>query len=144
VGPLSSINPQAGSGAAIGKTPVFVHMDGYKGRKTGRGSFVEIRTKRGQAYFVKLFIVISRPIDGVFRQTVTALDAGDTAGFGPDGWDQKPRLSQLRPEEVRHMNPDWFPLMPGGVWFSGPGCYRLVNEGPGFRHAIDFPVDLVK
>ena len=145
VGPLSSVDSRAGSGAAIGKAPVFVHMTGYKGRKSGPGSFVEIYNKRGEGYFIKLFTVLSRPLDGRLRQTVTGLDTGRRAGFDEGAvWDLKPRMSELLPHEDSYLTPETFPLMPGGFWVSGPGCYRLVNEGPGFRHVIDFPVGLAE
>jgi hypothetical protein len=147
VGPLSSINPQAGSGQAIGRDPVFFHMEGYTGSESGPGSFVQIRNKRGEGYFIKLFTVLSRPIVGRVRQKVSALEPGKRIGFEPPGGlaaDRKPRMSELLPYEDRHLTTKTFPLLPGGIWVSAPGCYRLVHEGPGFRNTIDFPVGLVR
>jgi hypothetical protein len=86
---------------------------------------------------VKLGTIIHPTYVGEVRQEVSALTPGRKAAFGLGsrslGIDRLPTTLTLNVTRRDDR-------IPGGLRFTGPGCYRLTLEAQGQRYDFAFPV----
>jgi hypothetical protein len=140
--PVERLDPGA-AGWAFGKPPVYVSfLDTpiYRAARRGPGSFVAIYrgTGRNGHYGVKLGTLVHPTFVGEVRQEVSAVTTGRKAAFslGSRSTLEIDRLPTTRTLNVTRRDD----RIPGGLRFTGPGCYRLTLEAQGQRYELAFPV----
>jgi hypothetical protein len=126
-------------GWAFGRGPVYVSFldkPAYRGQGTSVAIYRD--TKRHGGYGVKVMTILHPRFTGEVRQEVSAVTPGRRAGFSLGRGSSVPieRLPTTRELDVQRSEN----LIPGGLVFSGPGCYRLALEAQGRRYAFTFPV----
>jgi hypothetical protein len=140
---VRSLDPDA-IGWAFGKAPVYVSFldtPMYRAARRGPGSFVAIYrdSKRNGLYGTKLMTIVHPTFAGKIRQEVSAVTPGGKTAFSLGvggnslGIDRLPKTQELdvTAEQDR---------VPGGLVFTGPGCYRLKVEAQGESYELAFPV----
>ena len=86
---------------------------------------------------MKLATIIHPTFVGEVRQEVSAVTPGRKAAFSVGGSALEiDRLPTTRVFDVTRRDD----RIPGGLRFTGPGCYRLTLEAQGRRYELAFPV----
>ena len=140
---VGSLDPEA-TGWAFGAPPVYVtFLDTpmYRAARRGPGSVVAIYrdNKRNGLYGTKLMTIVHPTFAGEIHQEVSAVTPGRKTAFSLGvgsyslGIDRLPATRTLN--VTRRID-----RVPGGLVFTGPGCYRLTLEAQGRRYEAAFPV----